>query len=340
MPVRIRSFAKVNIGLRIGPPEFRSDGFHELRTVYQTLGLYDVLTLSYSRAKSGIAIESDDERVPRDATNTCYKAAELAMQSLGIRGGLSVHIEKRLPVKGGLGAASANAASTLIGIESLLRKRLKPADRLGIAQQVGSDVPLFLIGGTVLGMGRGEQVYPLPDLPQWPVVVAMPEIGISTPQAFRDWDGLFAPKTAAPEAGKPASRSAAKLTVAGQSDRLNTFSSELSSWLNGVSSTVSGVPARGGNRAEALLLDLVRTGIENDFEQVVFPAYPALRKVKQQLQAQGARYVSLSGSGSAVYGIFGSRPQADKAARWLQAHGVSAKATAFLDRSHYWRALR
>jgi 4-diphosphocytidyl-2-C-methyl-D-erythritol kinase len=261
------------------------------------------------------------------------------MKSLGIRGGLSIHIEKRLPVKGGLGAASANAASTLIGIERLLRKRLRPTDRLQIAQQVGSDVPLFLIGGTVLGIGRGEQVYPLPDLPQWPVVVATPEIGISTPQAFRDWDGLFTPETELSQSASGA-RSAAKLTVAGQSDRLNTFSSELSSWLNGVSSTVSGVPARGGNRAEALLLDLVRTGIENDFEQVVFPAYPALRKVKQQLKAQGARYVSLSGSGSAVYGIFGSRPQADKAARWLQAHGVSAQATAFLDRSHYWRALR
>lgn len=343
MPVRIRSFAKVNIGLRIGPPGYRSDGFHELRTVYQTIALHDVLTISYARAGSGIIVRANHEQVPCDAGNTCYKAAEWAMQTLGKSGGIRIEIDKRLPIKGGLGAASANAACTILGVERAVGKRLTAADRLRIAEQVGSDVPLFLVGGTVLGIGRGEQVTPLPDLPRWPLVVATPDIGISTPQAFRDWDELFAADNAGMElAPSHASTSQphAKLTVSSQSDRLNTFSRELSSWLSGVSSTVSGVPARGGNRAEALLLDLVRTGIENDFERVVFPVHPALRKVKQQLQAQGAQYISLSGSGSAVYGIFSSRSRAEKAAGWLQAHSVPAQVTAAMDRNQYWRALR
>ncbi len=112
------------------------------------------------------------------------------MDALGAKGRVTIEIEKRLPVQGGLGGASANAVATLLALERALRKRLPQAERLRIAAEVGSDLPLFLVGGTVLGVERGEQVYPLPDLPAIPCVIVTPEIGVSTPRAFADWDAL------------------------------------------------------------------------------------------------------------------------------------------------------
>ena len=99
-----------------------------------------------------------------------------------------ITIEKQLPVQGGMGAASSNAVATLLGLERALGVEIPQADKLRLAAEVGSDLPLFLIGGTVLGLGRGEEVYALPDLPALPLVVVIPAVGVSTPQAFADWD--------------------------------------------------------------------------------------------------------------------------------------------------------
>ena len=187
MAVTVRSFAKINLGLYIGSS--RPDGFHELRTIYQTIGLYDLITVRVGKG-AGIEIRSADSRVPTDATNTCYGIVERAMDALGAKGRVTIEIEKRLPVQGGLGGASANAVGTLLALERALRKRLPQGERLRIAAEVGSDLPLFLVGGTVLGVERGEQVYPLPDLPAIPCVIVTPEIGVSTPRAFADWDAL------------------------------------------------------------------------------------------------------------------------------------------------------
>ena len=186
MPVTVRSFAKINLGLSIGA--LRPDGFHDLRTVYQTIALHDVIRVQVGRG-SGIEILCDDPRVPKDSSNTCYRMAERAMEALRARGRVTITIEKRLPVQGGLGAGSGNAVATLIGLEQALKKKLPGAEKLRIAADVGSDFHCFSIGGTVLGVGRGEEVYPLPDLPATVCVVATPEIGVSTPQAFADWDG-------------------------------------------------------------------------------------------------------------------------------------------------------
>src|SRR5579871_3340934 len=187
MTVRVRSFAKINLGLRIGEP--RPDGFHELLTVYQTIGLHDVIRVSVGRG-SGIEIRCADPRVPRDESNTCYRIVERALTALRAKGRVVLEIEKQLPVQGGLGGASANAVATLLGLERALRKRLPGPERLRIAAEVGSDLPLFLVGGTVLGVGRGEEVYPLPDLPALACVVVTPEVGVSTPKAFAEWDRL------------------------------------------------------------------------------------------------------------------------------------------------------
>ncbi|MGA8273812.1 MAG: 4-(cytidine 5'-diphospho)-2-C-methyl-D-erythritol kinase, partial [Candidatus Sulfotelmatobacter sp.] len=148
MTLTVRSFAKINLGLRIGAA--RADGFHELLTVYQTIALHDLIRVSVSRG-SGIEIRCEDQRVPKDESNTCYRIAEQALRAMKARGRVVIDIEKRLPVQGGMGGASANAVATLLGLERALKKSLPAEERLGIAAEVGSDLPLFLVGGTVLG---------------------------------------------------------------------------------------------------------------------------------------------------------------------------------------------
>src|SRR6266851_8397651 len=188
MPITVRSFAKINLGLCVGAP--RPDGFHDLRTVYQTIALHDIIGVQVGRG-TGIEIRCDDERVPKDQTNTCYRIAECAMHALGASGRVTITIEKRLPVQGGLGAGSGNAVATLLALERALEKKLSGAEKLRIAAEVGSDLPLFLVGGTVLGVGHGEEVYPLPELPSTHCVVVTPEIGVSTAGAFADWDAVI-----------------------------------------------------------------------------------------------------------------------------------------------------
>ena len=379
MAITVPSFAKINFGLRIGA--LRADGFHELRTVYQTIALHDEICVSVVRG-SGIEIRCDDPRVPKDSSNTCYRIVDRAMQALKARGRVIIEIEKRLPVQGGLGGASGNAVAALLALERALKKQLSGPEKLRIAAEVGSDLPLFLIGGTVLGVGRGEEVYPLPDLPAVPCVIATPDTAVSTPKAFADWDALLPSlrchsepasageepavlwsHNAADEQQVPRLRSSfaserpsslgmteaelenkSKLTPPASSDRMILCSREISAWLCAEPGNTrrrrSGVSTRGGGRAETLQLDLVRTGIENDFEQVVFPQYPELLKVKRVLERSGAQYASLSGSGSAIYGLFASREKASAAAQKLNKAGVPAVATTTLTRRQYWKRLQ
>ena len=320
MPAAVRSFAKINIGLEIGPR--RPDGFHSLRTVYQTIALHDRLRVELTPGR-GVEIRSSEPRVPLDETNTCWRMGERVMKALKARGRVVIKIEKGLPIQGGLGGASSNAVATLLAIERAVGKQLPPEERLRLAAEVGSDLPLFLVGGTALGVGRGEEVYPLEDLPALDCVIVTPQVGVSTPQAFADLD-TCREKTV-------------KLTAEPGSDKLTGSSRALSAWLSGSS---TGVPAKGsGDRAEALLLDLVHAGIENDFESVVFPQHPELRTVKRALERAGAGYASLSGSGSTVYGLFRSRELARKAAKRLTGEGIAAVATRTLTRREYWKRL-
>jgi len=364
MPTQVRSHAKVNLGLGIGAP--RADGFHGLATVYQTLELHDVVTVSARRAeKTEIRLTSNDRRVPTDGRNTAWKMVELALRELGLAAEVEIHIEKRLPVQGGLGAGSANAVAALVGLEAELgteglgtRKQAeskatadpstavaaatsaqndKPlfwgARRLQIAAQVGSDVPLFLIGGTVLGLDRGEEVYPLPDIePLW-CVVAAPGVGVSTPQAFRDWDALCAAEGLTPEAS---------------TDKLNRLSrAYASAFAGGYQAGSSGVLSDGKDRAGPQESALVRTGItswiENDFEQVVFRQHPSLAEIKRLLAAAGspgaALYASLSGSGSALFGLYLAREDAEQACGRLESAGVQYFLTRTLGRDRYWREM-
>src|SRR5260370_1247905 len=360
MSISVRSFAKINLGLRIGA--LRPDGFHELRTVYQTIALHDEVHVSVVRG-SGVEIRCNDPRVPRDSTNTCFRIVDCAMEVLKERGRVVIEIEKRLPVQGGLGGASSNAVAALLALELALKEKLSDLEKLRIAAEVGSDLPLFLVCGTVLGVGRGEEVYPLPDLPSAPCVVATPEIAVSTPKAFADWDSLCGAGAPARElaehgsawtgegarphmaTGDAGGSRDSKLTSPTPSDRMLEVSREISAWLSAGPASGrrrSGVSAKtkSGGRAETLQLDLVRTGIENDFERVVFPQHPELRKVKSVLERAGARYASLSGSGSAIYGLFDSREKAVVAAKKLNQNRTAAVVTSTLTRRQYWKRLQ
>ncbi len=296
---------------------------------------------------------------PTDERNTAWKMISLALEEMGTGAEVEVHIEKRLPVQGGLGAGSGNAVAALVGLEKELgltsqqvsKSASQPTSDLAeigssgqlnrrwleIAAKVGSDVPLFLVGGTVLGQDRGQEVSPLPDIePTWCVVV-VPEVGVSTPQAFRDWDALCAAEGLTPEAS---------------ADRLKESSRAYASAFRGA--IPEGGPGAGSSGVFSLGEDLagpqeskhgsglVRTGItswiENDFERVVFPQHPSLAEIKRLLAAPGtpeaALYSALSGSGSALFGLYLTRGDAEAAQDRIGTRVSRAESAEHGDHSH------
>ena len=334
MPTTVRSHAKINLGLGIGAP--RPDGFHGLVTVYQTLELHDLLTVTAAPSSAtAIRLTSNNGRVPTDSRNTAWKMVELALAALGISASVEIHIEKQLPIQGGLGAGSANAVAALVGIEAELGIDARAgaawaSTRLKLSEQVGSDVPLFLIGGAVLGLDRGQMVFPLPDLESTWCVVAIPSVGVSTPQAFRDWDTLC---------------ERTGLTTDASEAKLNELSRAYASSFAGVDAWdgSSGVFSKGEDLAGPQVSALVRTGIANDFEKVVFLQHPLLSEIKRTLAAPGtpeaALHASLSGSGSALFGLYRGERDAEAARERLRAIGVQSLLTRTLQRPAYWRQM-
>jgi 4-diphosphocytidyl-2-C-methyl-D-erythritol kinase len=349
MSTRVRSFSKINLGLAVGPA--RADGYHGLVTVYQTLALCDVVTVEARRAgATRVELEVDHAGVPstarRDAErNTAWKMVVGALERMGIAAEVRIGIEKRLPVQGGMGAGSANAAAALIGLERELGVALAGAERLKLAAEVGSDVPLFLLGGTVLGLGRGEEVYPLPDLPGMACAVAVPGVGVSTAAAFRELDA----RQVTEGVGVVGAGNGSQLTSLGLPDRLKELSRALAAvWTtDGAELGGTGISCSAGDLAENPLLALVRTGIENDFEEVVFSQHPSLRSTKRELMGSDsgagnpgrAVYAALSGSGSALFGLYRTQADARAAQQRVQATGVRAILTETLTRTEYWHTM-
>ncbi len=376
MATRVRSFSKINLGLAIGPP--RPDGFHSLVTLYQTLALHDVVSVSAQpAAETRIHLTSSDFRVPTDARNTAWRMVERALRHCGVKAEVEVHLAKNLPIQGGMGAGSANAAAALIGLERELQLKVAAEDRLALAAEVGSDVPLFLVGGSVLGWDRGQRVTGVREVRyagsgQIPCVMALPSIGVSTPQAFREWDRL----ATAPADGLPTSPirdTLEKLSRIYASILLHS-GEDRASGASGIFPDPSSAPdcMEARNSPENLQRppgkqryptlkewsgvedDLVENSLpaliggagselENDFEKVVFLQYPALLEIKQQLLGSltehPALYAALSGSGSALFGLYGDQEGALAAQRRLQQKGVRAIVTSTLPRRIYWSSM-
>ena len=178
--MQIRSYAKINWTLEVLFK--RQDGYHELRTIYQTVSLHDSLTITV--ADGTIEILCDDPQVPRDETNLAFKATALLREATGTSKGARIQIEKRIPVAAGLGGGSSNAAVTLLALIKLWEVEINDRALIGIAASLGSDVPYFLIGGTALGVGRGEEVYRIEQADCQNLLLVNPGFSVSTRDAY------------------------------------------------------------------------------------------------------------------------------------------------------------
>jgi 4-diphosphocytidyl-2-C-methyl-D-erythritol kinase len=185
--VTVRAHAKINLDLRVLGT--RPDGFHELRTVFQAISLHDRITCT--PRPGPFALECDTAGVPLDRTNLIWKAAEALWRSLRRTGPLRdvvVRLEKQIPLQAGLGGGSADAAATLMALARTWGVTVRPSQMTDVAAVIGADVPFFLAGGTALGLGRGDEIYPLADLPRHWVVLLIPGFGVSTRDAFGWYD--------------------------------------------------------------------------------------------------------------------------------------------------------
>jgi 4-diphosphocytidyl-2-C-methyl-D-erythritol kinase len=276
----LRSYAKINLGLQI--LQKRSDGYHEVRTVLQTIGLHDQLTIQRQRRKGIRFITDCSELNPND--NLVVRATRLFQQKTKVPGGFHVRLEKKIPVGAGLGGGSSNAAVTLLGLKKMFGLRLSNQDLLDWSGLLGSDVPFFIIGGRALAIGRGSEVYPLKELPRKRVLLAIPDEKVSTVDAYQ--------------------RLSLRLTKQRAVSMIPVF---CSGYLDSLDSG---------------------KGQVNDFERVVFEDLPQLRLLKQDWIECGAETAGLTGSGSALFGVFNRRKA------FLQAVSVASRKELRLIQTH------
>jgi len=182
--LRYRAHAKFNLALEVR--EKRPDGFHEVRTILQSLALAD--TLEVFPTAEDLAFTCSDPTLPTGADNLVMKAAFALREATGCTKGARIHLTKRIPAQAGLGGGSADAAVTLIALSRLWRLPPDSTSLMAVAARLGSDVPFFLLGGTALGVGRGEEVYALPDAPPLDLLIVKGPCGTPTVEAYRRLD--------------------------------------------------------------------------------------------------------------------------------------------------------
>lgn len=260
--ISLKSHAKVNIGLRVLAQ--RSDGYHNIQTVFQELGFHDTITLT--RIDSGYEFSSNVDWLKNDESNLCIQAWSVFSKKVSPSTGVAIRLEKNIPAGGGLGGGSSNAASILIGLNQLFEAKLSNIELMELGKILGADVPFFIEGGTQLGEGIGEKLraflYPVSGT----YLLIIPNLSIETAWAYAQIKKHLEEQKV--------SHNFAHL-FQGDESPLEFF--------------------------------------ENDFELVVIPTYPEIGRIKAAILGRGAKYVSLSGSGSTVYGIFDEEANALKA---------------------------
>jgi 4-diphosphocytidyl-2-C-methyl-D-erythritol kinase len=185
--LRLPAFAKINLCLHVLGK--RPDGYHELRTIFQAVSLRDTLELSITPGTSGTEyfMTTNDPDLPRGPDNLVWRALEAISREIEFRGSISVHLDKKIPVARGLGGGSSDAAAALIGMLRLTKANVPLERMMGIAAGLGADVPFFLFGGRAVAVSRGDEIYPLPDLPKRTILIVSPRgIGVSTKEAY-EW---------------------------------------------------------------------------------------------------------------------------------------------------------
>jgi 4-diphosphocytidyl-2-C-methyl-D-erythritol kinase len=293
--VRIRSYAKVNLGLEV--LGVRADGYHELRTLFQSIDLHDEVVLRPSR--SGVTVRCDHPLVPSDSANLAAQAAVALRKHAGIEKGVAIEIRKRIPVGGGLGGGSSNAAAVLLGLDRLWGLGLGTEGLHRIARRLGADVPYFLLGGTALGLGRGDEVYPLRRQLKAHVVLVDPELPVSTAAVFRRLDGSLTPRE------------------------------NSSSIFYFVSRDLE------GDEAYRLLSnDLEEAALEE-----APALAQQVHRIRAVLVQEGSRLAALSGSGSTYFGLFQDARRARRAQAALVAEGFRALRARTVSLDEYRRSL-
>jgi 4-diphosphocytidyl-2-C-methyl-D-erythritol kinase len=185
--VAVRVPGKINLQLSVGP--LARDGYHELATVFQSVSLFDEITVS--QIESGIEITSDSKsNIPLDKENLAFRAAEIMRKKFDIESGLAIKIKKEIPVAGGMAGGSADAGGTIVAIDSLFSLGLKRDEMERISAELGADVPFTIAGGTAIGTGRGDQIAPVLSRGSYNWVLALSTSGLSTPSVYKECDRL------------------------------------------------------------------------------------------------------------------------------------------------------
>jgi 4-diphosphocytidyl-2-C-methyl-D-erythritol kinase len=294
IPVVARAHAKINLDLRVLGS--RADGFHELRTVFQAIALHDTITCI--PREGPFEIQCDVAGVPLDSSNLAWRAAQALWRSLRRSGpvnGMVVRIEKRVPLQSGLGGGSADAAATLVALSRAWRVPVRPSQLTDVAATLGADVPFFLAGGTALGLGRGDEIYPLADLARHWIVLLVPGFGVSSREAYEWYDSErdlgHGPSVREPQV----------------------------------------VPGPWPSRSAQMI---------NDLEAPIARHHPEIDQMKAALRRAGALAAAMSGSGSAVFGLFQKRRDALAAVTRLTGSGWRVVLTESLGRGDYARRSR
>lgn len=180
--IELAAYAKINLGLDV--VRRLENGYHEVKMVMQTVGLYDTLRLE--KAKEGISLFMDSSEAPADENNLAYKAARLLKEHCGVAEGIAIHLQKRIPVAAGMAGGSTDAAAVLKGMNRLFSLGLSEEELCGIGVRLGADVPYCIMGGTALAEGIGEKLTALPDAPDSVVLVAKPPVSVSTKYVYEN----------------------------------------------------------------------------------------------------------------------------------------------------------
>ena len=184
----VRVPGKINLQLSVGP--LQKDGYHELATVFQSVSLYDELTLTVLDSDE-IVIESDGKSgIPDGKENLAFRAAELMRRSFDIESGIAIKIKKEIPIAGGMAGGSANAGATIVGIDSLFGLGLNRSEMEKLGSEIGADVPFTISGGTAIGTGRGDRITPVLSRGAYHWVLALSSSGLSTPAVYNECDRL------------------------------------------------------------------------------------------------------------------------------------------------------
>jgi 4-diphosphocytidyl-2-C-methyl-D-erythritol kinase len=288
---RVRALAKLNLDLRVLGK--RPDGYHELRTIFQTVSLADTLEIAFAPGRKTVIELQDSLAIP---DNLVTRAARMVLEAMRIGGRVEMRLVKRVPMGAGMGGGSSDAAAVLLALPVLAGRQLALPQLCDLAQQLGSDVPFFLLGGTAVGIGRGTELFPLPDGAAQRGLVVASGVHVDTPQAYRD----LSPR----------------LTSESQENKIVSFQSQV--WGRGIGA----VP-------------------QNDFEEVVFQQHSGLAAIKKRLLRAGASVALMTGSGSAVFGLFPDRNGISAALQSLGA--LRAFPVSLVTRTRYrqmwWRAL-